>query len=360
MKNIVFRVDSGLNIGSGHLMRCITLANNFKKNIELECTFISRDNNGNFNAIIIQNGFNVLLLDGPDLNSNMENYSEWLGTSQINDADQTLALLKKNNVEIIDILIVDHYSLDIQWERKFRKITNKLVVIDDLANREHDCDIILDQNMAPNYRSRYDNLTPIYSKKFLGMDYCLLCEDFIVAKATIVARDKLSNIVIFFGGVDKDNATLHLLSILREKLKVFVSVHVIVGKSNPAKDEIKLFCDDYDNCHYLEQISNMAQIFSKSDLSIGGGGATAGERIFLGLPSIVFSLADNQVIVSKYLHEKNFITYLGDQSKMEASNIIAEIDKYIDSPHLLKAQSLKLLAVGESKLRELINEIARD
>jgi UDP-2,4-diacetamido-2,4,6-trideoxy-beta-L-altropyranose hydrolase len=360
MKNIVFRVDSGFNIGSGHLMRCITLANHLKKSIKLFCTFITRDNNGNFTEIIIKNGFNVLLLDGPEPNINIEGYSEWLGTSQINDADQTLSLLKNNNIDKIDILVVDHYALDVQWEIRFKDITNKFVVIDDLADREHFCNILLDQNIAPNYLTRYDNLTPRECKKFLGIAYCLLREDFLRAKLSIKPRDKLCNIVIFFGGVDKDNATFKLLFSLREKLKVFEFVSVIVGKSNPFKYDIKEFCNTYDNCHYLEQVSNMAEIFSESDLAIGAGGATTGERIFLGLPSIVFSLADNQVEVSNYLHEKNYITFLGDQSEILNTNITSELDKYINSPNLLKDQSMKLLAVGESKLSQLIHEIADD
>lgn len=313
MKNLVLRVDSGLSIGSGHLMRCITLANNLKKHIELKCTFITRNNSGNFNDIIIQNGFNVLLLDGPEHNTKIKNYSEWLGTSQIIDAEQSLAILNNNNIEEIDILIVDHYALDNQWENYFRDMAKKLVVIDDLANREHACDIILDQNIAPNYLTRYNNITPINSKKFLGIAYCLLRNDFLTAKKTIKAKEKLNNIVIFFGGVDKDNATLKLLSTLKEKLKMFKKVNVIVGQSNPFKYKIKAFCKEHHNCIYLEQISNMAEILSESDLAIGAGGATTGERIFLGLPSIVFSLADNQVEVSKYLHENGYITYLGDQ-----------------------------------------------
>ena len=360
MKNLVFRVDSGFNIGSGHLMRCLTLANNLNKSAKYECTFITRDHGGNFNDLITLNGYKIILLKSSDLNKKVNGFSQWLGTSQQVDATQTLAVLKENCLENIEILVVDHYALDIHWEKQFRDISKKLVVIDDLANREHCCDIILDQNIAPNYSKRYDNLIPVNSKRYLGISYCLLREDFLIAKASIKARSKLSNIVIFFGGVDKDNATLKLLKFLNEKLAVFEVVNVIVGQSNPFKDQIKEFCDKYDNCYYLEQVSNMAEIFSQSDLAIGAGGATTGERIFLGLPSIVFSLADNQVEVSKYLHEKNYITFLGDQSEIETSNINSVLDKYINSPHLLKEQSMKLLAVGESKLSQLIQDIALD
>jgi UDP-2,4-diacetamido-2,4,6-trideoxy-beta-L-altropyranose hydrolase len=360
MKNLVFRVDSSLNIGSGHVMRCITLANNLMKIIELECTFITRENDGNFNDIITHNGFQVILLDGSELNENVDNYSAWLGNSQENDATQTLAVLKKYGLENIDILVVDHYALDIEWERQFRCISNKLVVIDDLANRMHCCDILLDQNLAPDYARRYDNLTPVDCKKFLGIAYCLLRDDFLIAKTTVKARERLSNILIFFGGVDKDNATLKLLCVLTKELNLFESVRVIVGQSNPFKRQIKDFCIEYENCHYLEQVTNMAEIISQSDLAIGAGGATTGERIFLGLPSFVFSLADNQVEVSKYLHENNYITFLGDQGEIGTSDIISELVKYIDSPELLKRQSMNLLEVGESKINHLVQEIAYD
>jgi UDP-2,4-diacetamido-2,4,6-trideoxy-beta-L-altropyranose hydrolase len=360
MKNLVCRVDSGLNIGSGHLMRCITLANNLKKHLDLECTFITRDNKNNFNDIIIQNGFNVLRLDGPETNENIEMYSEWLGTSQRNDVHQSLSILNLNGINTIDILVVDHYALDIEWEENFRGIAKKLIVIDDLANREHCCDILLDQNIAPNYMSRYDNLVPQNCKKFLGIAYCLLRDDFLDAKASIKARNKLCNIVIFFGGVDKDNATLTLLSVLGEKLVEFGLIRVVVGKSNPARAEIKAFCDQYSNCIYLEQVPNMAEIFSMSDLAIGAGGATTGERIFLGLPSIVFSLADNQVEVCRYLHEQNYITYLGDQKNIASCDIINELDNFINLPMLLNEKSIKLLDVGESKLSKLIQEVTCD
>jgi UDP-2,4-diacetamido-2,4,6-trideoxy-beta-L-altropyranose hydrolase len=360
MKNLVFRVDSGLNIGSGHLMRCLTLAHNLNKISKYECTFITRNHSGNFNELVTLNGFKIILLENTELDKKVNGFSEWLGTSQQVDAAQTLAVLNRKYFEHIDTLVVDHYALDIQWEKQFRDISKKLVVIDDLANREHCCDIILDQNIAPNYEKRYDNLTPVNSKKYLGFSYCLLREDFLIAKATVKARSKLRNIIIFFGGVDKYNATLKILNVLNEKLAFFEVIYVIVGQSNPFKYQVKAFCEKYDNCYYLEQVSNMAEIFSQSDLAIGAGGATTGERIFLGLPSIVFSLADNQVEVAKHLHENNYITFLGDQTGIEKSNIIFEIDKYINSPHLLKEQSMKLLAVGESKLNQFIQEIALD
>ncbi|MDB9972524.1 UDP-2,4-diacetamido-2,4,6-trideoxy-beta-L-altropyranose hydrolase [Oceanospirillaceae bacterium] len=360
MKNLVFRVDSGFNIGSGHLMRCLTLANNLNKSSKYKCTFITRNHCGNFNELINLNNFKIILPKISELNNKVNGFSEWLGTSQQIDAAQTLSALKENFIEKIDILVIDHYSLDIQWEKQFRDMSKKIVVVDDLANREHCCDMILDQNIAPNYAKRYDNLIPVNSKKYLGISYCLLREEFFIAKVTVKARSKLNNLVIFFGGVDKDNATLKLLNTLNEKLALFEVVNVIVGQSNSFKDQVKAFCQGYDNCYYLEKVSNMAEIFSQSDLAIGAGGATTWERIFLGLPSIVFSLADNQVEIAEYLNRKNYITFLGDQSEIETSEITLELDKYVNSPHLLREQSMKLLTVAESKLSLLIKDIALD
>ena len=358
--NVVFRVDSGLRIGSGHLMRCLALAENLRKFAECECIFIARDHKGNFTELISRNGFKLIIIKNTDLNENIYGFSEWLGTSQKIDAMQTLAVLKEHSLESIDILVIDHYALDIEWENKLRYISKKIIVIDDLADREHYCDIILDQNIAPNYEKRYDDLVPVNCRKYLGISYCLLREEFLISKTTVKARTKLRNIVIFFGGVDKDNATLKLLVLLKKKLAIFDTINVVVGQSNPFKDQVKTFCMEHNNCNYLEQVSNMAEIYSQSDLAIGAGGATTGERIFLGLPSIVFSLADNQVEVAKYLDEKDYITFLGDQSGIEKSNIIPELDKYIISPHLLKEKSSKLLLASESKLHQFIKDVTAD
>lgn len=357
---VVFRVDSGLNIGSGHLMRCLALAENLKKTAKCECTFITRNHSGNFNKLVARTGFNIIILQNSELNEKVCDFSEWLGTSQKVDARQTLAALKQHALENIDILVIDHYALDIKWEKQFRNISKKIIVIDDLANRQHCCDIILDQNIAPNYAKRYDKLVPVNTRKYLGLSYCLLREEFIISKNTVKSRVKLSKIVIFFGGVDKDNATSKLLFLLKEKLVKFESVNVVVGQANPFKGQVKAFCEGLNNCHYLEQVSNLAEIYSQSDLAIGAGGATTGERIYLGLPSIVFSLADNQVEVAKYLDAKNYITFLGDQGGIEKSNIILELEKYINSPHLLKEQSMKLLAVSESKLNQFVHDIIFD
>lgn len=356
MKNLVIRVDSGLVIGSGHLMRCITLAKNLMKKADLRCIFVARGHQYNFNEVITRNGFKVVLLDKP---STCKNYSAWLGTSQDNDARQTHKALKNNGITKVDILIVDHYALDIQWESQFRQIAKKIVVIDDLANRKHCCDILLDQNMAPHFSTRYDDLIPKGCKKFLGIAYCLLRDDFFTAKVSIKVRERLNNVLIFFGGVDKNNATLSLLHVLEKELGVFRTINVVVGQSNPYKHQIHAFCLRFNNCNYLEQVSNMAEIIALSDIAIGAGGATTGERIFLGLPSIVFSLADNQVEVARYLDENEYITYLGDQREIMTCDIVFELKRYVRFPDLLKERSIKLLTVSESKLSKLIQEIVR-
>ena len=355
MKNIIFRVDSGFEIGSGHLMRCVTLAKNLEKQGSFRCMFLTRPNDGNFTDIIVKSGFRVILLVNDSIiGRNSVDYVEWLGTSQEHDASQCLKALEDHE---IDILVVDHYALDIQWEMNFVKLSKKIVVIDDLANRKHCCDIILDQNMAPDYLTRYDNLVPKKCKKFTGISYCLLRDDFIRIKKSINVRKKMKSLLIFFGGVDKDNATLLILIELEGYLNKFIEVKVVVGQHNPFRNLVKGFCDKYDNCTYLEQVDNMAELMAKADISIGAGGATTGERIFLGLPSIVFSLADNQVEVSKYLHEKKYICYLGDQDRIKTSNIIAELEKFMHSPNLLQNESNNLLKIGESQLRRFIYEI---
>jgi UDP-2,4-diacetamido-2,4,6-trideoxy-beta-L-altropyranose hydrolase len=357
MKNIVFRVDSGTHIGSGHVMRCITLALQLKQKEQVNCFFITREHKGHFNEVIIKHGLKVICLKNSDISNNMPEFSKWLGTSQQDDVNATQQALLFHEIDNIELLIVDHYALDIYWETKFKSYCNKLIVIDDLANRKHYCDILLDQNLAPNYLTRYDLLTPKNCKKFLGITYCLLQDDFARLKSSVKVRNKMENLLIFFGGVDKDNATFSLLNVLKEKFNLFKTINVVVGRSNPNKTLIESFCNKYKNLKYHEQIPSMAKLMLEADISIGAGGATTGERIFLGLPSILFSVAENQKSVAEYLEKRFIIKFLGDQKDITNGKVITEIENHANNPNALKKNSIKLIHMSQNKSYKFIDEL---
>ena len=142
---IAFRVDSSTQIASGHLMRCLTLAE--KLNCKEKIIFISRDLPGNISNLILKKGFKLTLLNNEDLDVSLKGYEKWLTVRQEQDAKETIEAIKNLNLEL---LIVDSYAIDVKWEKMLRPSVKKIMVIDDLANRKHDCDILLDQNFDLN------------------------------------------------------------------------------------------------------------------------------------------------------------------------------------------------------------------
>ena len=307
--------------------------------------------------MILSEKFKLMILPNSSNKISDTDTKTWLGESKDIDAKQTIHLLKKNNINKIDLLVIDHYGIDYEWENHLSKLTNKIFVIDDLANRRHSCDFLLDQNFAPNSSNRYKKLVPDNCELFLGMPFFILNEDFMNLRKTIKPRKKLNNLLIFFGGIDKYNCTGRLLNSLKDKISTFGNIDVVVGKFNPSKFLIEKECKKYQNCNYHEQVTNMANLMSRADLCIGAGGSSNGERIFLGLPSIVFSVANNQLEVSKYLNELGLIYYAGSYKNISKTSIDKALG-YFEAHHesILK-NSKNLLSFGESKMDIMVKKL---
>jgi len=319
MKHIVFRVDSSTQIGTGHLMRCLTLADALK-NIAM-ITFISRDLQGNLNHLIKAKGHCLLQLPRGEQVDGLLGYEQWLTVPIKLDADQTKKLL---GVKFPDYIIIDHYAIDESWELMLRSYAKKIMVIDDLANRKHHCDILLDQNYYCDMDNRYTGLVPDGCKLLLGPQYVLLREEFYKARNKIRHRDGvIKNILVFFGGSDLTNETMKVLKAIEKLQSEDIAVNVVVGERNLYKKNVELFCQQHENIYYYCQVNNMADLMNQADLAIGAGGTTIWERLFLGLPTIVIAIAENQVKICEDCDRAGFIKYLG-----QSSNIIVEDIRY--------------------------------
>jgi len=341
MMNIIFRVDASINIGSGHVMRCLTLAKQLQKEKNAKVYFISRKLEGNLIDLIRSKEFEVKILPKVDnVFNNLEGYQKWLTVSQQFDVEQTIQILTDLDISI-DLLIIDSYAIDIEWENKIRPYVKKIMVIDDLANRKHDCDILLDQNFYLNMEERYNGLVPINCKLFLGPRYVILREEFYEVKKHLRHRNgNIKNIFVFFGGIDITNETMKTLrAIILLKQKDIV-VNVVVGKNNPYKESIEKFCRKYDNINYYCQVDNMAELMNEADLAIGAGGTTTWERCFLGLPSLVIAVAENQIEIAKNCDGKILI-YLGVNLEIDEKDIYKYIkgikkDKLVQMINFIK------------------------
>ena len=333
MKKIVFRVDSSNEIGTGHVMRCLTLAGRLKK--ECDITFICRDLEGNIGQLIKNANFTLIYLSGVQNEKNLKGYENWIKVKQKTDALQTVGKIK----EKIDCLIIDNYAIDAEWETILEPCAKKIMVIDDLANRKHSCDMLLDQNYNFSLEKRYNNLVIPDCRLFLGPKYALLREEFLLAhKRPRKKVAKIERILLFFGGIDPNNETLKVLKAIMlfdEKL----IVDVVVGVNNPHNMQIKTFCEKFSNINFHCQINNMAELMNKADICIGAGGAATLEKCFMLLPSIVIAVAENQISGSEALDAIGCIDYLGGSETVNSDAIKNSLQYYADMPHKLAEMS---------------------
>jgi UDP-2,4-diacetamido-2,4,6-trideoxy-beta-L-altropyranose hydrolase len=334
--NIYIRVDASVEMGTGHVMRCLTLAKRLKENNNI--TFISRESEGNLCDFIEKNGFEVYRLQLPKLNKSLKKVNSQASSHKFlwkQDMEETKEILKSDTKKV-DWLIVDNYEIDRTWEEKLRPYVEKIMVIDDLANREHDCDLLLDQNLYKNMNTRYDDLIPYNSKKLLGPKYVLLREEFNNERKKVKARNgKIKRILIFFGGSDPSNETMKAIKAAEVLVSRNLHIDVIVGSSNPNLNYIKEYCSNKEYLSFYHQVDNMAEMMNKADLAIGAGGSSTWERCYLGLPTIAISIAHNQIEVMENTGEKGIVLYLGhftDVAELDIKNAILSV---MENPELL-------------------------
>jgi UDP-2,4-diacetamido-2,4,6-trideoxy-beta-L-altropyranose hydrolase len=248
-----------------------------------------------FDLLSIPEGANIDCWDDGDTA-----HAHWLGVTWQVDAEQTLAALE--SVEV-DWLVVDHYALDARWEMRLAVVVKNILVIDDLADREHECAVLLDQNLGTKTND-YQALVPDDCLLLLGPKYALLRAEFAQWRAESLdrrsAKKSGSHVLVNFGGMDPDNLTGHGIKAIQRQLPYNVSITVVMGNRAPWIDDVKKQAAALNTeINVKVGVSNMAQEMCSADLAIGAAGSTSWERCSLGLPAIAVSQADNQ---NKILH----------------------------------------------------------
>ena len=292
---IALRADASVQIGTGHVMRCLTLAAELRRRGH-DCGFICRNFPGHLGQVISDASFDLVLLPAPTQDfhcgSNDPAHGAWAGMPWTTDAAQTLAA-----AEDIDWLVVDHYAFDARWEAAARSRWAKLMVIDDLADRSHIADLLVDQNLG-RCAMDYDDLLPKKTERLIGPSYALLRPEFAILREAALAgrverEDNVKTVLVSMGGVDRANATGAVLTALNEQPEL--RVIVVMGANAPALDLIQAqaaACSG--RVEVIVNTPDMAGLMAKVDLAIGAAGGTSWERCTLGLPTLVAVLADNQ------------------------------------------------------------------
>jgi len=322
----VFRVDSSDFIGSGHLIRCLTLARVLRQR-GVQCSFVCRDHAGNIAAKISDSGFKLFLLARPietaALTGNEQKYDRWLGCSWQTDADQTNNILQSIHPEW---LIVDHYSIDVKWETYLANSYKRLMVIDDMANRVHSCDLLLDQNLFLDMQHRYERNVSPKCLQLLGPKYALLQPEYSQLREKYEVRESLTkNILIFFGGSDQSNLT-ELAFLAAQSFGIAISsINVVMPCSSPYYNRMKRLIKPIKNAKLYCDLPSLAPLILAANIGIGAGGATNWERFCLGLPSLVITLAENQKLVNQDLDQLGLIDLIGDAETVEIEQLISGI-----------------------------------
>ncbi|MGI2296569.1 UDP-2,4-diacetamido-2,4,6-trideoxy-beta-L-altropyranose hydrolase [Paenibacillus sp. GXUN7292] len=338
---IAIRVDSATMMGSGHVMRCLTLAERLRK-AGAEVVFVCRNLLGNIAEVIEERGFEVHIIL-PSSYPETDTVDEFLNILKLHsepDLENTREVL--GHYGKFDWIIVDHYALDKRWESGVRSFTKKIFVIDDLANRIHDCDLLLDQNFYDNPSDRYKGLIPQQCNVLLGPEYLLLREEFqTVIKKAYIRNGQVKRILVFFGGSDPTRETEKTIVAIKKLNRPDIFFDIVVGNSNLHKDKIHKLCTELPNTQYYCQITNMAELMNKADLAIGAGGSTTWERCFLGLPALIIILAENQRQGIEQLATTGAVINLGYHNEITSDLLLEKIKNTIERPDMLRSMSSK-------------------
>ncbi len=338
--SIVIRTDASLQIGGGHLMRCLSLAEELRRKGSA-VYFVCRNLQGNLTQRIEQAGFSVLTLPAPTAFpiSSANSHEAWLEVPWETDAQETSQAIQ-SAVGKTDWLIVDHYALDERWEKALRPITKNILVIDDLADRPHDCDLLLDQTFTPDATERYKDLIAPDAKLLLGPKFALLRREFAECRKTLSPKNgNLNRILVFFGTVDKSNQTAKTLDALRLLNLPNLQIDVVVGTTNPHRDIIQTQCATSSNVQFHCPTKNMVELMTRADLAIGAAGTTSWERCCLGLPAVVIQLAENQKVICEELDRAGAILCLGQKENVTAENVAEAVRDFSNHPEKLRAMS---------------------
>lgn len=340
--DVAVRADASRLIGSGHVVRCSTLAAELRRR-GARVRFVCREHPSNLIDWLRQEGYEVLVLPEPSCAPAApatDDYAAWLGATEEEDAAQTLAALGRDGV---DWLIVDHYGLGAGWERAMRAAARRVFVIDDLPERAHDCDLLLDQNRCGDSTGRRGG-----ARVLAGPAFALLRPAFREARGALRPRNgRVRRILVFFGGSDPSRQTEKALEALAGLGRDDIAIDVIVGQVSERLDAIEALCAGRRNVAVHRNVKNMEALLAAADLALGACGATSWERCCLGLPAIAVSIAENQIAIGRQLAAKRAAIYLGAADTVSGAAWGRALGQVLARPRLLARMAQRGLALAD-------------
>jgi UDP-2,4-diacetamido-2,4,6-trideoxy-beta-L-altropyranose hydrolase len=328
MTPLVFRVDGTPLMGAGHIIRCRTLAQGLQRR-GYQTDFTLRSHQGHLSHLL--NGSTVHLLPPPKTTITSPNHETWLGTSPQEDAGDFLKSISSLSTQ--PLCIVDHYAIDREWMEMVRPKVSGIVVIDDLANRPLDADLVIDPNpsrTATDYLAHLKHPCPM----LLGPRYALLREEFKVSTPIKINNINPYSILISLGALDSNNLTLSLLKHLQCRLSQGdLIINVVLSSNAPHLSSVAQYCSSQESIKLHTDPKSISTLMQENDLCIGAAGTTSWERASVGLPSLLFQIAQNQAGIIQALEQEGCCINLGEFSPKGLERLDQIFDELLQDTH---------------------------
>ena len=365
---VVFRCDASLQIGSGHVMRCRALARGLRRR-GAEIVFLCRPQPGDLIALL-ELEFRVLLLPAfsPDATglekddsfvSGRKLYSSWLGVSEEQDAQDSLAVLREQaQLPTPAWMVVDHYALGACWHKRLQEglqlahgTAPKILVLDDLADRHHQASVLMDANRLDSTApDPYRDLLPGDCNTLLGPAYALLDPLYPQLQPLLPTRVKIDRVLVFFGGTDAANHAAVALDALSHARLRHLAVDVVLGIAAPHFVDLQRRVIQRPNTSLHVGLPSLAGLMARADLALGAAGTASWERTCLGLPSLVVPVAENQVQGARALVAAGVARCLNLEAVLDPVAMLqVALLEILDAPDALHAMSEACLQLGDGR-----------
>ncbi|MDB3945471.1 UDP-2,4-diacetamido-2,4,6-trideoxy-beta-L-altropyranose hydrolase [Gammaproteobacteria bacterium] len=340
---IVFRVDASTHIGSGHIRRCTILAEYLRAR-GARISFICRTLDGHLCDYLEQKRFTVHRLSAEGKNNGT--LSSHIQIVE-NDIVESRSILSRFGA--FDWVIIDHYQLAQDWQRAISEHVQNILVIDDLAIKQHYCKILVNHAFLPQLHEQYCNLVPPSTRLLLGPDYFILDPNYVSVKkvngGSVATHNRL---MVFFGGADSTDETTKAINAIREIRANLFNVDIVVTRQNKNRHYIKNVVSNIENCTLHEDLPHLGFLMAKATLALGAGGGTSYERLFMGLASLVVTTADHQVQPIREMNKLNLVSWLGNSESVTQTTIKRSLEAW------LSADSMKFL-ISNAKMMQIVD-----
>ena len=343
----VIRADASKEIGIGHVMRCLALAEwLYSKNVR--ALLLTKHSNELVESKISHlNGKIIYLAKSSSPSTDVYMHSKWLKGSENEDAKLCIAAIEKEIKKVGNsplFILADHYALAAPWEKQLSQYA-KILVVDDLSDRPHACTWLVDQTFGKT-EVDYLTLVPDDAQLLIGPQYALIRKEFTEAPASFQRSLPKADIKVLLslGGVDKNNVTSRLLSFFENSRNIYkkkIVITVVTSNSNPNLEDLKVTISHMQRISLLIDVNNMAELMANHDVCIGAAGSTSWERCVMSLPTLSIVLAENQKTISKNLAEAGAILDLGLVADITKAHFFELFNSLINNIELYNSISKK-------------------